>query len=125
MDMHNITRFQIIFQIIYFPKYLYKIYNSISQNVMSDIQSIQVYSGFEQNRRHFRRSPCNPGIHNPDSISHHKGNLQPVAIGAEIIDRLSYHFHEYLVFNTGHQMQFITTYHIFEMGYTTPWSFPG
>ena len=47
----------------------------ISQNVMSDIQSIQVCSGFEQNRRHFSRSPCNPGIHNPDRISHHLGNL--------------------------------------------------
>ena len=47
----------------------------ISQLVMSDIQSIQVCSGLEQNRRHFLRSPCNPGIHNPDRISHHLRNL--------------------------------------------------
>ena len=33
----------------------------ISQSVMSDIQSIQVCSGLEQNRRHFLRSPCNSG----------------------------------------------------------------
>ena len=47
----------------------------ISQIVMSDIQSIQVCSGLEQNRRHFLRSPCNTGIHNPDRISHHLGDL--------------------------------------------------
>ena len=38
---------------------------------MSGIQSIQVCSGLEQNRRHFLRSPCNPDIHNPDRIHHH------------------------------------------------------
>ena len=38
---------------------------------MSDIQSIQVCSGLEQNRRHLQRSPCNPDIHNPDRIHHH------------------------------------------------------
>ena len=38
---------------------------------MSDIQSIQVCSGLEQNRRHLQRSPCNPDIHNPDRIFHH------------------------------------------------------
>ena len=43
----------------------------ISQIVMSDIQSIQVCSGLEQNRRHLQRSPCNPDIHNPDRIHHH------------------------------------------------------
>ena len=43
----------------------------ISQLVMSDIQSIQVCSGLEQNRRHLQRSPCNPDIHNPDRIHHH------------------------------------------------------
>jgi len=42
---------------------------------MSDIQSIQVCSGLEQNRRHLQRSPCNPDIHNPDRISHHLWNL--------------------------------------------------
>ena len=42
---------------------------------MSDIQSIQVCSGLEQIRRHFLRSPCNTGIHNPDRISHHLRNL--------------------------------------------------
>ena len=42
---------------------------------MSDIQSIQVCSGLEQNRRHLQRSPCNPDIHNPDRISHHLRNL--------------------------------------------------
>merc|ERR1712046_219332 len=47
----------------------------ISQFVMSDIQSIQVCSGIEQNRRHLQRSPCNPDIHNPDRISHHLWNL--------------------------------------------------
>src|SRR5574338_1188488 len=49
--------------------------------------TIQVCSGFEQNRRHFKRSPCNPDIHNPDKTSHHKGNLNTVANGAETIDR--------------------------------------
>ena len=43
----------------------------ISQFVTSDIQSIQVCSGLEQNRRHLQRSPCNPDIHNPDRIPHH------------------------------------------------------
>ena len=43
----------------------------ISQLVMSGIQSIQVCSGLEQNRRHLQRSPCNPDIHNPDRIPHH------------------------------------------------------
>ena len=43
----------------------------ISQFVMSDIQSIQVCSGLEQNRRHLQRSPCNPDIHDPDRIHHH------------------------------------------------------
>ena len=46
---------------------------------MSDIQSIQVCSGLEQNRRHLQRSPCNPDIHNPDRISHHLGSLYTAA----------------------------------------------
>src|SRR5574338_804510 len=65
--------------------------------------TIQVCSRFKQNRRHFRRSPCNPGIHNPDRTSHHKGNLYTVANGAETIDRSSYRFHKYPVFTTGLQ----------------------
>ena len=47
----------------------------ISKSVMSDNVTIQVCSGFEQNRRHFQRSPCNLGIHNPDPIYHHLGDL--------------------------------------------------
>ena len=38
---------------------------------MSDTQSIQVCSGFEQNRRYFQRSLCNLGVPNPDWIPHH------------------------------------------------------
>ena len=39
---------------------------------MSDIQSIQVCSGLEQNRRHLQRSPCNPDNlqSRPDFPSH-------------------------------------------------------
>ena len=97
----------------------------ISQLVMSGILSIQVCSGIEQNRRHLQRSPCNPDIHNPDRIHHH-------------IWRTQYRSYSVQSQSTGHPIAFantgsstpifnaiITTYHIFRMGYTTPWSFPG
>ena len=98
----------------------------ISQFVMSDIQSIQVCSGLEQNRRHFLRSPCKSGYSQSRSnFPSLRKSLYQELPSAETIDRSSYRFRKYSVFNTDLQMQFITTYHIFGMGYTTPWSFPG
>ena len=92
---------------------------------MSDILSIQVCSGIEQNRRHLQRSPCNPDIHlsRPDFPSHME-SLYRGPVDAKTFDELSFRFQKDPVFNTGLQMQFITTYHIFGMGYTPHGPFP-
>ena len=97
----------------------------ISQSVVSDMQPYKSVLGSNRTEGTSKEALANPGIHNPDQISHHKGNLHTVANDAETIDRSSYRFHKYPVFNTGLQMLSITTYHIFGMGYTTQRSSPG